>query len=108
MKGLNLEKEVNLGLMRKVRQMSWIHDIVTCWLVTRQIICRFWILCSVYWIYYQAEFTITYYSLDLTVITLRQFFTDWPLIFLCAPNPNSLSCLRASCRVSNSLHSLHS
>jgi hypothetical protein len=44
---------------------------VTCWLVTRQIISGFWILCSVCWINRQAEFTITYYSLNLTVITLR-------------------------------------
>jgi hypothetical protein len=43
---------------------------VTCYLVTRQIISGFWILCSVYWIYRQVEFTITYYSLNLTVITL--------------------------------------
>jgi hypothetical protein len=52
--------------------LSKIHfNIVTCWLVTRQIICGLWILCSVYWIYRQAEFTITYYSLNLTVNTLR-------------------------------------
>jgi hypothetical protein len=46
-------------------------NIVTCWLATRRIICGFWILCSVYWINRQAEFTITYYSLNLTVNTLR-------------------------------------
>jgi hypothetical protein len=54
------------------------------------VICGFWILCSVYWVNRQAEFTINYYTLNLIVSTLRQFFTGWPLEFFCAPNPNSL------------------
>jgi hypothetical protein len=46
-------------------------NIVTCYLVTRSIICGFWIFYSVYWICRQAEFTITYYSLNFTVNALR-------------------------------------
>jgi hypothetical protein len=40
-------------------------------LVTRQVICGFWILYVDLLNIHQAEFTITYYSLNLTVITLR-------------------------------------
>jgi hypothetical protein len=36
----------------------------------------FWIYCSDLLVIYQAEFTITYYSLNFTVNTLRKFFTD--------------------------------
>jgi hypothetical protein len=79
------------------QSVSPTKNTVTCWLVTRQIICGFWILCSVYWIYTRLNLQlIIYYTHNLTVNTLRSFFTDWPLIFLCAPNPNSLSSLRAS------------
>jgi hypothetical protein len=35
-------------------------SIVTCYLLTRRIICGLRILCSIYWILHQAEFTITY------------------------------------------------
>jgi hypothetical protein len=35
------------------------------------VISGFWILCSVYWINHQSEFTINYYTLNLIVITLR-------------------------------------
>jgi hypothetical protein len=40
---------------------------------------------------HQVEFTNTYYSLNLTVITLRSFFTGWPVAFFCRCYPNSLS-----------------
>jgi hypothetical protein len=66
------------------------HILLTCWLVTRRIICGFWILCSVYWINRQADFTINDNTLNLTVlectynlvITL-EVFTDSHPVFFC-------------------------
>jgi hypothetical protein len=63
--------------------------IVTCWLVTRQIICGFWILCSIYWLYRQTEFTINYNTLNLTTVlttvllhtALSLFYKRWSLTF---------------------------
>jgi hypothetical protein len=34
---------------------NFVFNIVTCYLVTRQIICGFWILCSGYWLNRLAE-----------------------------------------------------
>jgi hypothetical protein len=42
---------------------------------------------------HQAEFTISYYSRNLTVITLRLSFTGWPLVFLWAPPVRYLACV---------------
>jgi hypothetical protein len=46
-------------------------DIVTCYLVTRQLFVDSGFYISTYWVNRQAEFTINYYTLNLTVITLR-------------------------------------
>jgi hypothetical protein len=68
----------------------------------------FWILCSVYWINRQAEFTIKYYTLSLTITTLRHLFTGWPLVFLLLLVPICcLVCvLLAASIIHSSLHSL--
>jgi hypothetical protein len=53
------------------------NNIVTCYLVTCQIICRLRILYLDLLVIHQATFTINHYSLNLTVITL-EIFTGWP------------------------------
>jgi hypothetical protein len=47
------------------------NDIVTRWLLTRRIISGFWIFMLGLLDIHQAEFTIAYYSRNLTVITLH-------------------------------------
>jgi hypothetical protein len=83
------------------------HNIMTCYLVSRQIICGFWILYLDLLDIHQAEFTLTCYSLNLTVITLLWFFTGWPPISFDARNANLLSCLRASAATNIHCYCIH-
>jgi hypothetical protein len=74
--------------------------IVTCYLVTRQIIRGFWSLFSIYWIYsrrnLQLIITVSISLLQCVYNLVITLYSSAAIIH------NSVSCLRASCRVTNS------
>jgi hypothetical protein len=61
--------------------IAWMSGtyIVTCWLVTRQIICGFRILCSAYWINRQAELQSLHSQSHCTAVRIQLCNHTWNL-----------------------------
>jgi hypothetical protein len=88
------------GHKRTKIQFCYYCDMLT---VNVSLICGFWILCSVYWINCQAEFTINYYTLNLIVNTLLILHRLTSCFLLCSEFQFAVLFLRASCRICYSL-----
>jgi hypothetical protein len=68
---------------------------VTCYLVTRQIISGLRICWLDLFGMLPCGITTNHNTLNLTISTLRSFFTGWFRVLFCTPSPDSLSFLRA-------------